>query len=226
MAVDLTQSRLKELLYYDIETGSFTNLTTRSHLARKGNIAGTLTSTGYVYIALMGKKYLAHRLAWLYCYGTMPTSIIDHIDGNKENNRIDNLRLATKSQNVSNSIKKNTSLYRGVSKNRANFSSRISILGIITELGTYATAEEASIVYEQAAKTLQGEFYLDPQYNYSKDILVKRIDRAIGTSGYRGVWKVGKKFQAIISKNSKRVYLGTFNTAEEASKAYEDAKNG
>ena len=223
---ELTQERLKELLHYNEKTGIFTNLTTRSHLAKKGDTAGSIASVGYIYISLLGKKYLAHRLAWLYCYGSIPESNIDHIDGNKVNNVLANLRLATKSQNAFNSIKKITSLYRGVTKNRDNFSSRITILGDIKELGTYSTPEEASIVYETAAKSIQGEFYLDPNYSYDKRIIPKRIDRAIGGSGYRGVWKMGKKFQAVISKSGIRSYLGTFATAEEASKAYEEAKNG
>ena len=223
---ELTQEGLKSLLSYNEETGLFTNLITRGSRAIKGSIAGSVHSGGYIRIWLFGKAYFAHRLAWLYTYGFIPDSDIDHKDRDPANNKISNLRLATSVQNASNRIQKDTSFYRGVSQNGNNFKSKIFIAGKTKELGTYATPEEASIVYEQEAKKLQGEFYVDPGYSYCKEIKPKKLGRKISATGYIGVYKRGEKFRAIITKDGKSTSLGTFATAEEASKAYEEAKNG
>lgn len=88
----ITQQRAKELWSYDNLTGVFTS---RRY---KGRVVGTLTKAGYRVIEADGVQYLAHRLAWLYWYGT-PPSLIDHIDCNKDNNSIENLREASISEN-------------------------------------------------------------------------------------------------------------------------------
>lgn len=224
MEHSITQEELKELLEYDELTGEFTNKTDRNHLAKKGMKAGSANTDGYIAISLEGKKYYAHRLAWLYMYGTIPESNLDHIDRDTGNNRISNLRVCDHSKNTFNSIKNDTTYYRGVAKNHNNYKARIYVEGKYIELGTYSTPEEASIVYEIKAKELQGDFYYDPQYTYNKDLKPIRLDRPIGKSGYRGVTCSGKKFQASLTYKGKRLYLGTFNTTEEASEAYIKAK--
>ena len=83
----------------------FINSYTRSSRAVKGKEAGTLEKTGYIRIKLNGHKYMAHRLAWFYEYGKWPTKEIDHKDNIKHHNWIDNLREATRSENIINSIK-------------------------------------------------------------------------------------------------------------------------
>jgi len=81
---------LKSLLNYDPKTGLFTHK--NSHAAIKaGDAAGNTCDRGYVRISIKNKMYLAHRLAWLYVYGSCPVQI-DHIDQNKTNNVINNLR--------------------------------------------------------------------------------------------------------------------------------------
>lgn len=94
----LTQSKLHELFFYNADTGIFTNKSNRFI----GKQAGTLQKRGYSTIGIDGKRYYAHRLAWLYKNGELPSNEIDHINGVKSDNRIDNLRLATRSQNASN----------------------------------------------------------------------------------------------------------------------------
>jgi hypothetical protein len=103
----VTYKELHSILDYNEITGIFTWKMQVSNKIKVGNTAGIL-DRGYIRIGIGGKIYYAHRLAWLYVYGEWPELLIDHIDGNKSNNAIDNLREATKSQNMQN---------RGVQKN-------------------------------------------------------------------------------------------------------------
>ncbi|MFA6198823.1 MAG: HNH endonuclease [Bacteroidales bacterium] len=90
----ITQEYLKEHFNYNPETGEF--------LRKKNKIVKTIGKREYRKINIDGKFYKAHRLIWLYTYGTWPDDFIDHIDGDKHNNRIDNLRNATNSENQCN----------------------------------------------------------------------------------------------------------------------------
>jgi hypothetical protein len=95
---------LQEILNYNRETGVFVwkhryDVPKQWNTKFAGNIAGHISLNGYVFISVNDKKYLAHRLAWVFAYGEWPSLEIDHIDGNPENNRIKNLRLATRLEN-------------------------------------------------------------------------------------------------------------------------------
>lgn len=154
---ELTQQRLKEILSYDPDTGIFTNLTQRSTRAPKGGVAGTITHRGYIDIQIDGKKYQAHRLAWIYVYGNFPEKYLDHTNEIKDDNRLVNLRLATKQENghnVSSPQINNTSGFRGVSwhKSAKKWMATITINGKNKHLGYFNTAEEASEVYLAAKK--------------------------------------------------------------------------
>src|SRR5690606_34614864 len=95
----LTQQRLKELLYYDPETGIFTRLVGRSGpRARAGDVAGSDNGKGYIRIYVDGRPYKAHRLAWFYMHGEWPEEI-DHRNGERADNRLSNLRPVTRQQN-------------------------------------------------------------------------------------------------------------------------------
>lgn len=98
----LTSERLKELLHYEEETGNFIWKQNRGRYCCKGKIAGCISFDKYIQIKLDNKKYFAHRLAWMWFHGAMPENEIDHINNNRQDNRICNLRAATHAENVQN----------------------------------------------------------------------------------------------------------------------------
>lgn len=157
----LSHSKLLEVLEYNTYTGDFTNKI--SGIRRvKGSKAGSLTSLGYIRVTIDRKVFMAHRLAWFYCFEEWPTGIIDHIDGNKSNNILNNLRETTETLNKGNTQKQsnNTSGFKGVSfdKESGKFKASIRINRVLKNLGRYATAQEASLVYLQASRLHFGEF--------------------------------------------------------------------
>ena len=101
---ELTQARLKELLYYDQKTGIFTWKESR-RCVKKDDVSGTLDSKGYVIIMVDRIRYKAHRLAWFYIYGVWPKNDIDHINTIRHHNFIVNLREATRGENLQNQTK-------------------------------------------------------------------------------------------------------------------------
>ena len=155
----LTQSELKKLLSYDPETGDFAWIVGK----RAGKKAGS-NLAGYLVIKISGKKYLAHRLAWLYVYDKIPASDIDHINRIKNANWIKNLRECSRTENLWNIgiSQSNTSGFKGVSwcKQSGKWRARILIYGKSNHLGLFTTAESASEAYNSKALNLHGEFYL------------------------------------------------------------------
>lgn len=159
----LTSDKLRHFLAYDAETGDFRWNVTRSKGRPAGSLAGGLSkATGYVKIMLNGASYPAHRLAWLYVYGRWPTNEIDHINGNKADNRVSNLREATSSQNTINRriLKSNKSGVRGVRfyPPRQKWHARIMINRTQKHLGYFDTIETAEAAYRAAQIELHGAF--------------------------------------------------------------------
>lgn len=145
-------------LFYNSNTGLFKRRTPTLRL-NIGDTVGCKGNHGYIVIALNGKNYLAHRLAWLAYYGDGPPKIIDHIDGDKTNNKIKNLRAVTKSQNnwnQKNPSKNNNSGEIGVSFNKRlnRFSASITKDYKKYHLGYFNTAIEASEAYKEAKKKM------------------------------------------------------------------------
>lgn len=75
-----TRARAMELLFYCPETGQFTWRRSRPGQAKVGSVAGTVERSGYRYVIILGHRYVAHRLAWLFHFGDWPKGEIDHID--------------------------------------------------------------------------------------------------------------------------------------------------
>lgn len=163
MRQQITHERLLELVEYSPDTGLFINKIKRGNLSHKGKVLGTINATGHLVLQLDKVMYLAHRLAWFYCFEEWPIDIIDNIDRDPANNRLDNLREATKSTNSFNSkIRTDNSIgLKGVyfDKRRDHFYSQIVVNSIKVYLGRFSTAEEAHTAYINKAKELQGDFF-------------------------------------------------------------------
>jgi len=114
----VNQQLLKEYVKYDPNIGEFVQIKKthpRDNTRKVGGTLGYEDGRGYIHFSLLGKKYKSHILAWLYIYGKMPENLIDHIDGDRRNNKINNLRLATNSQNQQNRRRFNSlSGFKGV----------------------------------------------------------------------------------------------------------------
>lgn len=155
----LTAERLRELVEYDPETGLFRSKS-RYHRCTYGKIIGHKRDGGYLKVHVEGHQHRAHRLAWLYVYGEWPPTFIDHIDGNPANNKISNLRLATKQQNGRNRRAMSRSGLKGVSldKRRGLWRARIKVAEKHMWLGYHPTKEAAAEAYAVAARKYFGEF--------------------------------------------------------------------
>lgn len=154
----LTQSRLRELLDYDQKTGVFTRLTKTGPRWLPGQPAQMRVSTnGYHQVFIEGKRYAAHRLVWLYTYGAWPVSYLDHINGRRADNRINNLREVTPSENSQNrrsSRHDSTSGLLGVSpRPDGSWRARINVGPTRVSLGNFPTAQLAHAAYLTAKRT-------------------------------------------------------------------------
>jgi len=98
----LTQSKIKELLDYNQETGIFTRAKRTTNSINIGDIAGTKTKKGYIRIRVADGLYMAHRLAWLYVIGVWPKYQVDHENHIRDDNRWVNLSAATNQENSKN----------------------------------------------------------------------------------------------------------------------------
>ena len=159
----LTQERLHKLLRYDPETGQFIRIVAVS-TQKAGTVAGRLcTVHGYCLISVDGRRYRAHRLAWLHAYGRWPQEHIDHINGDRADNRLENLREATGSQNSQNSKrpKHNTSGYKGVSwePRSGKWLAHISVSGHLRRLGLFDDKATAAEAYAEAGRLYFGDFF-------------------------------------------------------------------
>lgn len=98
----LTQKELKRQLYYNPNTGDFIRMVARSNCSIAGETIKTKPRHGYLHITVNSTLYPAHRLVWLYMTGEWPEDQIDHINHDKTDNRINNLREVTQQENSRN----------------------------------------------------------------------------------------------------------------------------
>ena len=155
---------LKEFLDYNPDTGIFIWKKQVAQNIKVGQEAGAMNSNGYIQIRFKNSPYLAHRLAYYMYYGIHPLEkLVDHIDGDKTNNKIDNLRLATNSQNGMNRVSlaiNNTSGATGVvwNKRRKKWTARITIDRFQKHLGIFANKEDAIKSRREAEIKYFGDF--------------------------------------------------------------------
>lgn len=155
-------SKLRAALAYNPETGQFIWVEPTGRRAKVGDIAGSLWPSGYVGITCGGKRYLAHRLAWLFTYGEWPSGDVDHINRNPADNRIDNLRRATRSQNMANCGLRstNTSGVKGVywCKRSQRWIARVQKDGKHGHVGAFANLADAAKAVKVAYEREFGAF--------------------------------------------------------------------
>jgi len=147
--MELTQEYLKERLLYNENTGVFKWKKVNAININIGDVAGRTLSNGYIQIGLrINKKdmrFYAHRLAWLYVYGEFPDNLIDHINHQRNDNRISNLRQVDNSTNKKNMPKRknSSSIINGVRKQDNRWISTIGINNKNIYLGSFADKNEA-----------------------------------------------------------------------------------
>jgi hypothetical protein len=148
----ITQEYVKNILEYDINTGIFKYRKKVANCVKIGDIANFLDSNGYYNVCIKSKTYKAHRLAYFYVYGSWPKGQIDHINGVRCDNRIDNLRDVNQKENAQNKVfnRVNKSLGVSYSKRDKKWRSYTMINYKQHSFGNYNTKEEAIEVYKSA----------------------------------------------------------------------------
>jgi hypothetical protein len=154
----INQSKLHEMFEYR-DDGNLIHRHTVQGGKRAGEIAGSPHNAGYRQITISRKKYLIHRLIWVYHYGEIPTQI-DHINGQRSDNRIENLRECSYSQNHGNKRmnRNNTSGYKGVFLDKRDGFWFVYVAH--QYIGRSQSIEEAAAMYDKAAKKHFGKFAL------------------------------------------------------------------
>jgi len=169
----LTQEQLRKLVRYSPVVGAFEKLVgqgTKASPKRWKLLGKSNADNSYIYLMIRGKRYQAHRLAWLYMHGEFPEHEIDHIDGDRTNNAISNLRKATHAQNAANAqmSKKNSSGIKGVSWSKAakKWVARIITNGEVAFNAYFKNIEDARSAIEAKRIELHGEFANNGKHRY------------------------------------------------------------
>lgn len=151
MVSKITVEQLSSRLLYNQDTGEFHWVSGPN----SGRLAGSIEPNGYRRIKIDGTRHYAHRLAWLWKTGEWPRGQIDHINRQKDDNRICNLREATPSQNRMNSKSSGVRFRPGLKK---PYRAVIKVSGKSMHLGYFPTHKLARQAYLAASKTYFGEF--------------------------------------------------------------------
>lgn len=162
---DLTQEQVKELFDYDSENGV---LIRKFKSGKRKPVGIEPNSSGYGTVKIDWKTYQVHRVIWLWCTGSCPDGDIDHKNQNKLDNRIENLRPATRSENCQNKglRKNNSSGYTGVhfDKHANKYKANIKGNSKNIHLGLFNTAEDAYLAYMIAKIELHPTSPIAQQY--------------------------------------------------------------
>ena len=156
---ELTLDRARELLDYDSDTGDFTRRVSVCGRGMAGKVTGTTTVHGYIRVGIDGRSYAAHRLAWLFVHGRWPEYQIDHVNGDRADNRLRNLREVTSRQNCQNLRCHREGRLPGAIRDRrlGIWKASIKVGGRRVHIGVFPNAEEASRAYLKACADLEAK---------------------------------------------------------------------
>lgn len=167
----ITGTMLELFLKYDPETGLFTSNVSSSPQRGVGDVAGGRHQNGYTMIQVCGIIVRAHRLAWLWMTGEWPSEV-DHINGNRSDNRWSNLRIVTRPQNIWNSGLRsdNTSGCKGVQydASRGKWMATITHNKKTVRLGRFHNLLDAVEVRKRAETKYHGEFATNRTESFSR----------------------------------------------------------
>lgn len=155
-----TQQELQEYLSYAPNTGILIWLKRPSRKIHEGERAGSLDPSGYRYLYFKGKRYPEHHIIWCLVYGDYPPHQIDHIDQNRSNNKLNNLRAVTKAQNARNRSRANSTLDEvGIwyCKRRHRYIAEITMDGKKVYQKSFTDIDQA--IQERKAKALELGFH-------------------------------------------------------------------
>lgn len=156
----LSAARVRQLFDYDPKNGALTWAVDRSRLAKKGTVAGSVYSNGYRVVGVDQTYYLVHRLVWVHHYGEPPKLNVDHINGDRLDNRIANLRDVSKSKNAQNQRKchgdkKSCDLIGATwDKSNKNWKAQLVLNRKTVYIGRFKTPEDAHAAYLEAKRKL------------------------------------------------------------------------
>lgn len=201
-------SNVQKHLSYNKFDGKFVWIISKSGVS-VGQIAGYKTNKGYIGIKFKNKQILAHRLAWYFTFGKLPEKEIDHINGIKTDNRIENLREVSHGENMRNLKNHREGKLAGTYFHKPSglYHCRITTNNKVISLGYHRTEQDAHNAYKDYIKNKT-----KPKKLTVRDLPV-------------GVRFSGNRYIAYISRKKKYQHLGSFDTEKEASEAYNKALN-
>ena len=155
----LTAARLRELLRYEPDGTLHWRVITDPVRQKVGPLGAPAGHGGRLQMRLDGHGQYMHRLVWLYHHGDWPSAQVDHINGDKRDNRIENLRLANTAENTQNRLPRKLGAYFDKNKKARPWRAKIMVDGQCIELGHYDTQAEAQAAYLAAKRELH-PFYV------------------------------------------------------------------
>lgn len=165
--IELCLETARRIYRYEPDTGKLIWIDEGINRAKLGTEAGFDNGQGYLQVCLQTKSIKFHRLCWALYYGAWPKKHIDHRNGDKKDNRIENLREATMADNCRNTLQKRAAnRYPGVRARHGKFAAEIQLNGKKRHLGTFENEIDAATTYAKASVELHGEFSIFKREGY------------------------------------------------------------
>lgn len=148
---EIAPEELRRLVSYDPDTGAL-------HRTEDGSPITTTDEFGYIRFRVGGVRMRGHRAAWVIHYGSWPEGTVDHINSDRADNRLSNLRLASIAENVRNGRARRAGLKGATKLKNGKWRAQIMVNRRNIYLGDHATEEAAAAAYDRAARRHHGEF--------------------------------------------------------------------